>query len=131
MPHSHSATRFSLAASGLVLLCGVGAAQAQAPAGDKAINSAISDAVQGGESPYRPLSPAQTKRAQSLDAQCQELGERLNATSRQRKYDDSGRSVENAQGRSVPTIERDKTRKSLQAAYKAKCTESTGGAPAR
>jgi hypothetical protein len=123
MPHSHVVTLLSLAAGSLVMLSWPGGLRAQPPGGDKAVNSAISDAVQGGESRYRPLTPAQTRAAQNLDVQCRDLAEKLNAMPRKRKYDEGGRPVENAQGRSVATVERDKSRKSLEAAYKAKCTE--------
>lgn len=96
-------------------------AQPQAPSGDAAIKGAISDAVQSGETPYRPLTPAQTRESQSKDVECRQMLDQLGSMSKQRRYD-TGQPIENAQGRSIPSLELDKSRKKLEQAYRAKCT---------
>ncbi|WP_233472691.1 hypothetical protein [Cupriavidus respiraculi] len=103
-------------------LC-LASAHAQQTGDERAINNAISEAVQSGETRYRPLTPAQTKEQLSLEAECQSLADKLNATPRQRRYNATGPEIETAQGLSSPGLERDRTRKSLEASYRAKCTQ--------
>lgn len=109
----------------VVLALGVGLpAYAQTPPGGKAaIDSAISDAVKEGESPYRPTPhppgvPAD--RAQNYsDPECQALMKQMNETPK-RKYNPA-KPVENSQGNDVMAVERDRTRKQLQRTFKEKC----------
>jgi hypothetical protein len=112
-------TAFALCAA---LLC-LASAHAQQTGDERAINNAITEAVQGGETPYRPLTPAQSRQELSLDAECRALADKLNATSRQRRYSATGPEIETAQGLSSPGLERDRTRKSLEASYREKCTQ--------
>ncbi|QYY30462.1 MULTISPECIES: hypothetical protein [Cupriavidus] len=96
-------------------------AQSAPSAGGGAAN-AISEAVQGGSNPYRPPSGGSTDPEEARRAKCEALKEEFNATSKQRAYESSGTSTHNAQGRPVPKIERDTTRKDLQETYRANCT---------
>lgn len=98
-------------------------AHAQQAGDTRAINNAINEAVQGGETPYRPLTPAQTRQELSLDAECQALADKISATPRQRRYNATGPEIETAQGLSSPGLERDRTRKALEASYREKCTQ--------
>lgn len=132
MPASQCVRRACLA-SGLLLFCIGMPLHAQTPqpsaqpsataAEDKVINNVISEAVQGGETPYRPLTPAQTRASQSLDVECRQLADQIANTSRQRRYESTGPAIENAQGRTSPSLERDNTRKQLERAYRDKCTQ--------
>ena len=105
-----------LTALGLATIC-----LAQSAPGQGAAN-AISEAVQEGSNPYRPPSGGSTDPDEARRAKCEALKEEYNATSKQRTYQSPGTSTQNAQGRPVPKIERDKTRKSLQETYRANCT---------
>ncbi|KWR77519.1 hypothetical protein [Cupriavidus sp. IDO] len=92
------------------------------PAPGQGAANAISDAVQEGSSPYRPPSADATSLDDAMRAKCEALKEQYNATSKQRSYKSSGPATQNAQGRTIPKIERDQTRKSLQETYRANCT---------
>jgi len=84
--------------------------------------AAISDAVQDGASPYRPPSADDPSPAEAKRAKCEALKEQYNGTSSARSYSSPGAATQNAQGRTVPKIERDKTRQSLEDTYRANCT---------
>jgi hypothetical protein len=96
-------------------------AQSTKPAQGNAA-AAISDAVQDGASPYRPPEAADPTAAEAKRAKCESLKNQYNATSKTRTYSSPGTATQNAQGRSVPKIERDKTRQSLEDTYIANCT---------
>jgi hypothetical protein len=96
-------------------------AQSTKPAQGNAA-AAISDAVQDGASPYRPPEAADPTAAEAKRAKCESLKNQYNATSKTRTYSSPGTSTQNAQGRAVPKIERDKTRQSLEDTYIANCT---------
>ncbi len=78
--------------------------------------------MQGGASPYRPPSAASPDPEEAARAKCEALKEQYNATSKKRSYQSSGPATQTAQGRTIPRIERDKTRKQLQQAYRDNCT---------
>lgn len=99
----------------------VAPAMAQSPATNGAAG-AISDAVQEGTHPYRPPSGASTSPEENARARCEALKEQYNAASRQRSYSSPGAATQTAQGRTIPKIERDKTREELQQAYRDNCT---------
>jgi len=84
--------------------------------------AAISDAVQDGSSPYRPPSAADPSPEEAKRAKCEALKDQYNGTSTARSYSSSGTATQNAQGRAVPKIERDKSRQSLEDTYRANCT---------
>ncbi|WP_427308899.1 hypothetical protein [Cupriavidus sp. H39] len=109
-------SRQCLAAALLAL--GAGAQHASGP--DAA--GAISDAVQSGASPYRPPAAASDDPDEARRAKCEALRAQYNATSKQRSYQSSSPATQTAQGRTIPKIERDESRKSLQEAYRANCT---------
>ncbi|AEI76590.1 hypothetical protein CNE_1c12360 [Cupriavidus necator N-1] len=108
-------------ATGLLALAWASPALAQPAPADGAAG-AISEAVQGGASPYRPPSAASPDPDDAARAKCEALKEQYNATSKKRSYQSSGPATQNAQGRTIPKIERDKTRKQLQQAYRDNCT---------
>ncbi|SPR96684.1 hypothetical protein [Cupriavidus taiwanensis] len=110
-------SRQSVAAALLALGCTAAGAQ-QAP--DAA--GAIAEAVQGGASQYRPPAAASEDPDEARRARCESLKAQYNATSKQRSYQSAGPATQTAQGRTIPRIERDKSRKSLQEAYRANCT---------
>lgn len=107
--------------TGLLALGCASTALAQRAATEGAA-SAISDAVQGGTNPYRAPSAASQDPEEAARAKCEELREQYNATSKKRSYHSSGPGTQTAQGRTIPKIERDKTRKQLQQAYRDNCT---------
>ncbi len=107
--------------TGLMVLGLASMAQAQTAPGQGAAN-AISDAVQEGSNPYRPPSGGSTDSEEAKRAKCEALKEEFNSTSKQRTYQSSGTATQNAQGRPIPKIERDKSRKALQETYRANCT---------
>ncbi|WP_454741590.1 hypothetical protein [Cupriavidus necator] len=106
-------------ATGLLILGCASAALAQ-PAPTEGAAGAISEAVQGGTNPYRPPSAATQDPEEAERAKCEALMEQYNAT-KKRSYH-SGPGTQNAQGRTIPKIERDKTRKQLQQVYRDNCT---------
>lgn len=114
--------------SGLIAVALAGAAFAACAQGpspqatDRAnINDAISDAVQQGTTPYRPVPPGQQAGAPgNLDAECQELADQI-ATAPKREYRTTAPTIETAQGRNLPELERDRPKKDLQKAYRDKC----------
>ncbi|WP_019447496.1 hypothetical protein [Cupriavidus sp. BIS7] len=96
-----------------------GHAQTPQPSpGDAAINDAISDAVREGTQRFQPI-PSQPP---SRDEQCDQLARQIGQTP-QRIYQPSDMPVENSQGNTVATVERDRTRKQLQKVYQEKCTQ--------
>lgn len=107
--------------TGLMVLGLASTALAQTAPGQGAAN-AISDAVQEGSNPYRPPSGGSTDPEEARRAKCEALKDEFNGTSKQRTYQSSGTATHNAQGRPVPKIERDKSRKALQETYRANCT---------
>ncbi|SPK72182.1 conserved exported protein of unknown function [Cupriavidus taiwanensis] len=110
-----------MAAALLALGCtAAGAQHAPAPAPDAA--GAIAEAVQGGASPYRPPAAPGEDPDEARRAKCESLKAQYNATSKRRSYQSSGPATQTAQGRTIPRIERDQSRKSLQEAYRANCT---------
>lgn len=88
--------------------------------------AAISEAVREGSNPYRPPSApnpnANATPEEARRARCDQLLQDINETSKQRTYTSSGTATQNAQGRAVPKIERDKTRKKLQQSYRDNCS---------
>ncbi|AGW89623.1 MULTISPECIES: hypothetical protein [Cupriavidus] len=107
-------------ATGLLVLGCTSAALAQRASTEGAA-SAISDAVQGGTNPYRAPAAVTQDPEEAARVKCEELKEQYNATSKRRSYH-SGPGTQNAQGRTIPKIERDKTRKQLQQVYRDNCT---------
>lgn len=106
---------FRLAA--ILALGTVCSAHAQRQDGKDAAAEAIGNAVQEGTSPYRPGS-----RSESLAAECRELAAQI-AGAPKREYQVGGQSIETAQGRVVPELERQRPKKELQEAYRTKCTD--------
>jgi hypothetical protein len=97
-------------------------AQTATPAQGNAA-AAISDAVQEGASPYRPPSASDVSPEEARRAKCEELKNQYNAAAHAPKsYSSPGTATQNAQGRAVPKIERDKSRQSLEDTYRANCT---------
>ncbi|QEZ46249.1 hypothetical protein [Cupriavidus oxalaticus] len=88
----------------------------------KGAAGAISEAVQEGTNPYRPPSAPTLDPDQITRDKCESLKEQYNATSKKRSYQTTTTATQNAQGRPVPKIERDKSRKELQQAYRDNCT---------
>ncbi|SOZ21592.1 conserved hypothetical protein [Cupriavidus taiwanensis] len=78
--------------------------------------------LQGGASPYRPPAAPGEDPDEARRAKCESLKAQYNATSKRRSYQSSGPATQTAQGRTIPRIERDQSRKSLQEAYRANCT---------
>jgi hypothetical protein len=111
-----SLTRIAAIAA-LALAC---SAHAQKPDGDGAAAAAINEAVQQGTTPYRP-DPAATP-GSILSDECRDLAAQI-AEAPKREYRATQSSIETAQGRKVPELERDRPRKSLQQAYQEKCTQ--------
>ncbi len=107
--------------TGLVTLGLATTCLAQTASGQGAAN-AISEAVQEGSNPYRPPAGGSTDPEEARRAKCEALKDEFNATSKQRSYQSPGTATQNAQGRPVPKIERDKSRKALQETYRANCT---------
>ncbi|MBP0628525.1 MULTISPECIES: hypothetical protein [unclassified Cupriavidus] len=107
--------------TGLLALGSATAALAQQSPGPGAAG-AISEAVQEGTNPYRPPSAHTPDPDEARRAKCEALEEQYNALSKQRTYQSSGPGTQTAQGRTIPKIERDKTRKQLQQAYRDNCT---------
>ncbi len=89
--------------------------------GNAAINQAISNAVQEGTNPYHPMSP-QSAGQTSQEEVCRELASQI-ATAPKREYKTTGGTIDTAQGRSIPELERDTPRKDLQKLYQEKCTQ--------
>jgi len=111
-------TRYTMLAAIAALSLATAALAQQAPGPGAA--GAISDAVQGGASPYRPPGAA-TDPEQDKRDKCADIEEQLNLSPKQRKYTSPGTATQSAQGRAVPKIERDQTRKQLQQTYKSNC----------
>ncbi|SPA13415.1 putative lipoprotein [Cupriavidus taiwanensis] len=109
----------------LVALCALGAlavaggahAQRQDQGGAAA---AINEAVQEGTNPYRP-DPSATPASIQSD-ECRALAEQI-AQAPKREYRATEPAIETAQGRMLPELERDRPKKSLQQAYREKCTQ--------
>jgi len=97
-----------------------GIAHAQRLDGNAAAADAISDAVQAGHSPHRPVPGAQAA-GNINSAECQELLEQFNATPK-RAYQAGGSSITTSQGRVGSGIERDRSRDDLIDTFRAKCT---------
>ncbi|WP_439685144.1 DUF4148 domain-containing protein [Cupriavidus oxalaticus] len=107
--------------TGLLALGSVSAALAQQSPPQGAAG-AISEAVQEGTNPYRPPSAPTLDPDQITRDKCESLKEQYNATSKKRTYQSSGPATQTAQGRTIPKIERDKSRKELEQAYRDNCT---------
>lgn len=108
--------------TGLMVLGLASTARAQtAPGQGQGAANAISEAVQGGTNPYRPPSGGSTDPEEARRAKCEALKDEFNGTSKQRTYQSPGTATQNAQGRPIPKIERDKSRKALQETYRANC----------
>lgn len=105
-----------VALGALAVACG---AHAQRQDQDGAA-AAINEAVQEGISPYRP-DPSATPASVRSD-ECRALAEQI-AQAPKRTYRATEPTIETAQGRKVPELERDRPRKSLQQAYQEKCTQ--------
>ncbi|KWR90003.1 hypothetical protein [Cupriavidus sp. IDO] len=101
-----------------VALATASIAYAQGPSKDPAA-AAIGEAIQQGETPYRP--EGQMSRAQIDSAECRELAAQIGGAPK-REYKTTGQGIETAQGRTMPELQRNRPRKELQEAYKAKCT---------
>ncbi|WP_265922273.1 hypothetical protein [Cupriavidus nantongensis] len=99
----------------VVVACG---AHAQTPDQGGAA-AAINEAVQQGTNPYRP-DPSATPGSIQSD-ECRALAEQI-AQAPKREYRATQPSIETAQGRKVPELERDRPKKALQRAYREKCT---------
>ena len=110
--------------SGLIALTLAAAstlAQAQGQDPKASINDAISDAVQQGTTPYRPVPPSeQAGSLGNLDAECQDLADQI-AAAPKREYHTTKPTVENAQGSMLPEVARERPKKDLQKAYRDKC----------
>ena len=104
------------ALAALAVACG---AHAQKPDQGGAA-AAINEAVQQGTSPYRP-DPSATPGSIQSD-ECRALAEQI-AQAPKREYRATEPVIETAQGRMVPELERDRPKKSLQQAYREKCTQ--------
>ncbi|AGW88781.1 MULTISPECIES: hypothetical protein [Cupriavidus] len=102
----------------IAALAMAGSAHAQKPDGQGAAAAAINEAVQEGTTPYRPDPAATPGSIQS--AECRELADQI-ATAPKREYRTSGQGIETAQGRTMPELERERPRKTLQQAYQEKC----------
>ncbi|WP_367394853.1 hypothetical protein [Cupriavidus sp. Agwp_2] len=101
----------------LAMACSV---HAQKQDGQGAAAAAINEAVQQGTTPYRP-DPAATP-GSIESAECRELAAQI-ATAPKREYRTTDSTIETAQGRQIPELERERPRKSLQQAYQEKCTQ--------
>lgn len=89
------------------------------PSGEAAIDSAISDAVKEGSSPYRPTPrPSGPPQDPQLE-ECKQLLAQINETPK-RSYRPSDAPVENSQGNDVLAVERDRTRRQLQRTFNEK-----------
>ncbi|PLQ00992.1 hypothetical protein CYJ10_10065 [Cupriavidus pauculus] len=100
----------------------LGAMPAQAQQMPSSGAAAISDAVREGGNPYRPPSAASANPADAKRDRCEALLQELNGTSKQRAYTSPGTATQSAQGRSIPKLERDNSRKQLEETYRANCT---------
>jgi hypothetical protein len=98
-------------------------AQAQREDGQARAADAISDAVQEGHSPYRPVAPSAepTATGQINSPECQAMLEQFNSTPK-RAYQPSGPAITTSQGRVVRGLERDPARDNLIDTFRAKCT---------
>ncbi|SOZ36884.1 hypothetical protein [Cupriavidus neocaledonicus] len=104
------------AVAALAVACGAHAQRPDQGGADAAIN----EAVQQGTSPYRP-DPSATPASIQSD-ECRALAEQI-AQAPRREYRATESTIETAQGRVVPGLERDRPKKSLQQAYREKCTQ--------
>lgn len=84
--------------------------------------AAISEAVQEGSNPYRPPSTPTANPQDAKRARCEDMLRELSGMSKQRGYTSPGTATQSAQGRNIPKIERDDTRKQLEQTYRANCT---------
>ncbi|WP_354685732.1 hypothetical protein [Cupriavidus necator] len=112
-----SRQRTLIRVAAIAALAVAGSAHAQNPQGRGAA-AAISEAVQQGTTPYRPDPDATAASIQSEE--CRELADQV-AVAPRRQYRESAQGIENAQGRPVPQIERNRPRRTLQQAYREKC----------
>ncbi|UIF86615.1 hypothetical protein [Cupriavidus sp. UYPR2.512] len=115
MPSQRTLIRIAAIAA-LAMAC---SAHAQRPDGDSAA-AAINEAVQQGTTPYRP-DPAATPGSIQSD-ECRALAAQI-AEAPKREYRATQPAIETAQGRMIPELERDRPKKSLQQAYREKCTQ--------
>ena len=100
----------------------VALAQSTSPAQGNAA-AAISDAVQEGANPYRPPSASSVSPEEARRAKCEELKNQFAAGAHgPNSYTSPGMATQNAQGRAVPKIERDRSRDALEETYRANCT---------
>ncbi|WP_066742255.1 hypothetical protein [Cupriavidus sp. D384] len=112
--------RLIVATGALVVSLGLLPAHAQQVPSSGA--EAISDAVREGSNPYRPPSAPTASPADAKRERCEALLQELNGTSKQRAYTSPGTATQSAQGRAVPKLERDDSRKQLEETYRANCT---------
>ncbi|TDF62400.1 hypothetical protein [Cupriavidus sp. L7L] len=108
--------------TGLLALGSVATALAQQSQPKGGAAGAISEAVQEGANPYRPPSAPTLDPDQITRDKCESLKEQFNATPKKRTYQSTTSATQNAQGRPIPKVERDKSRKELQQAYRDNCT---------
>lgn len=113
------ATRWLVTALLALGSASTGLAQQSPP---KGAAGAISEAVQEGSNPYRAPSTPTLDPDQITREKCESLKDQYNATSKKRSYQSSGPATQTAQGRTIPKIERDKSRKELEQAYRENCT---------
>ncbi|MEM5428253.1 hypothetical protein [Cupriavidus oxalaticus] len=88
----------------------------------KGAAGAISEAVQEGSNPYRPPSAPTLDPDQITRDKCESLKDQYNAASKKRTYQSTTTTTQNAQGRPITKVERDKSRKELQQVYRDNCT---------
>ncbi|GJG98524.1 hypothetical protein [Cupriavidus pauculus] len=121
MPNTTKPFQCVIVAVGALGICpGIFLAHAQQPPSSGA--AAISDAVREGSSPYRPPSAPSASPADAKRERCEALLEELSGTSKQRGYTSPGTATQSAQGRAVPKLERDNSRKQIEETYRANCT---------
>ncbi|QEZ45542.1 hypothetical protein [Cupriavidus oxalaticus] len=113
-----SRQRILIRLAALATLAVACSAQAQKQDGQGAAAAAINEAVQQGTTPYRPDPDATPASIES--AECRELAAQI-AVAPKREYRATDSTIETAQGRQVPELERERPRKSLQQAYQEKC----------
>lgn len=119
MPNVPKPLQCLIAAAGaLTIVLGLPAQAQTVPSSGAA---AISDAVREGSNPYRPPSASSASPADAKRERCDALLQELNGTSKQRAYTSPGTATQSAQGRAIPKLERDKSRKQLEETYRANC----------
>ncbi|KAI3590889.1 hypothetical protein D9X30_4374 [Cupriavidus sp. U2] len=121
MPNAMKPLQCLIVATGALSLC-LGAMPAQAQQMPSSGAAAISDAVREGGNPYRAPSAPSASPADAKRERCDALLQELSGTSKQRAYTSPGTATQSAQGRAVPKLERDNSRKQLEETYRANCT---------